>query len=330
MLGDQARVGWHLAFADVAAQASCLARPERAEQAVGERQAIEDVDRRRDDAVPRELAQQLDDHRALAVVAHGGRLPAILPIGARALDELQARDEADPVQHRRHRDPQVLVVRGEVDLQQVGVEQQRVGDDVVAELRRPVEGRSVDVGARRVEEGAVEDEIASDLADTLQAREGEEALELSPVEVDIGAAVQHQVAVEDTAHERAGRAKLGARAVRRAETLQGREGSEHLDRRGRLHGARRLVREHGRTIGRSLYHDGHGIDRDLRGLQAEEHRLRQVARCGQGAGVERKRGKEGPKGHRGSGSGPENKEFVILQDILQNRLHRALAGTRRQ
>ena len=141
------------------------------------------VDLGRRAAVTRKLAAQLDGDAILAVASDDRRLPAIFPVGAGAVDQLELGNERYAVERWLgvHRDD--LVARNHVEAKQVGVEKQRVRDHVVAEFGFLVERGQAHVGARRLEMGKVEDHVARDFAHAPKPQRVEHALERHPLEI---------------------------------------------------------------------------------------------------------------------------------------------------
>src|SRR2546426_11209868 len=89
VLDEDARVVWRVSIARAAAKGAAEALPGRAEQAIGERHAIEDVDRRGCEAAPRKFPLQPHGDRSIAARPDLRHHPTIFPIVAIAIDELE-------------------------------------------------------------------------------------------------------------------------------------------------------------------------------------------------------------------------------------------------
>ena len=175
---------------------------------------------------------------------------------------------------RQHQQLQLLRGRAEFDIEHIGVEQQGVGNHVVAELGRFIERWRADVGPRRLEQLAVEDQVALDFHDALVAQGLQHVLEHVGIEIRIGAAAQDQIAFQYAIDDVGAGAQLRAAAKGGAQLLQADGRGHQFHGRRRLHAALGAMRHHD---GIAAQDDGaHGVLGNIGAAQQHADRFRQL------------------------------------------------------
>ena len=203
---------------------------------------IEHVDVDGFHAIAREAAVQ--HHVDAVAAAHEiGCAPALFPLRAGGIGHAQVGTHGDVVHLGHGHDRELAADCAQFEFQQVGVDQQRVGNHIVVGPRILVERRLAEVEARRLEQRAVQYHVAVDGGDALVAQRLQHVQEHIFVEVGIGAATHDQVALQHTLHDVGAAAQLGAAPEYRSQLFQRGHGREQLHGRGRLHHLLRVVRQ---------------------------------------------------------------------------------------
>lgn len=132
---------------------------------------------------------------------------------------------------------------------------QRVGNHVVGELRLLVEARRADLWPRRLEQPAINDDPARQLAHAMALADlAQHHPQRAPVEVGIPAALEHQRPLQAAVADLARGQQLRLPAAVRPEPVQRDHRGDGLHRRGRRH---RPVRVHPPSALRRVHREGH-------------------------------------------------------------------------
>ena len=187
-------------------------------------------------------------------------------------------DDLDTRQWRQHARLDLVRVGLQLQHQQVARQVQRVGDDVVGELRGFIKWRQADIAARGREEAAVEDDVTPNRADALVAQLGEQGPQLRHAKFGVGTATQYEVAFEHVAVLCGDREQLSAAAMVGPQAVQHHRAGDELERRRRLHQHVGAVRYQGLAAGQGQHHGAEMFAGQAGTLQRVSHCLGQGLR----------------------------------------------------
>ena len=175
---------------------------------------------------------QAHDDRALTVLLKGRRDPsggAPIPTGHRTRGV-----QGQPVVHahagqlRPQLGKHLLAVGHQFQPMQVAAELQRIRDHVVGKLGGLVEWRHTEVKTRRLEQMAVQHDVAVNVPHAGFSQFQHQGPQLRQAQFQIGTAAQQQIALEPSSFDGCGGSQLGIAAQVRAHAIQRYRTRDHL------------------------------------------------------------------------------------------------------